>query len=396
MDLCQKNETELENSENNEIQSTEGTELSYTCPDEKREKNHVCCLLNISDITLEQDEKANEFLIGTGWEEAVHGWGRTCPTACIWPRKKLKKAKVGGNASSCLLCISLSQGSPETKPQSLATNLEEAGSEKSQGSPSQTQRLPQGSATAAREISKICLPSYSQREKKSLQITEFIWCMEEWATPETGGKDPSGGPDRGPPISDALTSKTLLVLPPLKASVPNSLDVLDQKSKNFLLQPEEKVLSVGKDEYVACAYGLKTVDRNDGKSPIELAKHLKVSCTQPFAPPGARTSLLANPERRCLHWPLLPDTNLLCPPNPNSVPRLTTLRLLQKQGMQSYKAKLTAREPRPPMNTQKCVLKEAKQENRPHTLETHVFPRPALPFLTVSRVVIPISTHRLL
>lgn len=71
MDLCQKNETELENSKNNEIQSTEGTELSCTCPDEKSEKNHVCCLLNLSDITLEQDEKANEFLIGTGWEEAV-------------------------------------------------------------------------------------------------------------------------------------------------------------------------------------------------------------------------------------------------------------------------------------------------------------------------------------
>lgn len=71
MDLCQKNETETENSENNEIQSPEETELTYTCPDERSEKNHVYCLLNISDITLEQDEKANEFVIGTGWEEAV-------------------------------------------------------------------------------------------------------------------------------------------------------------------------------------------------------------------------------------------------------------------------------------------------------------------------------------
>lgn len=71
MDLCQKNETELENSENNEIPSTEETELKCTYSDERKEKNHVCCLLNISDITLEQDEKANKFVIGTGWEEAV-------------------------------------------------------------------------------------------------------------------------------------------------------------------------------------------------------------------------------------------------------------------------------------------------------------------------------------
>ena len=71
MDLSQKNETGIENSENNEIQSTEETELTYTCPDGRREKNHVCCLLNISNITLEEDEKARKFVIGTGWEEAV-------------------------------------------------------------------------------------------------------------------------------------------------------------------------------------------------------------------------------------------------------------------------------------------------------------------------------------
>ena len=71
MDFGHKNETEIENSENYEIQSTEETELIYTCPDERSEKNHVGCLLNISDVTLEQDKTAKEFVIGTGWEEAV-------------------------------------------------------------------------------------------------------------------------------------------------------------------------------------------------------------------------------------------------------------------------------------------------------------------------------------
>lgn len=330
----------------------------------------------------------------------VRGWGITSPMACMWPRKKLKKAKVGESAGSCLLCVNLSQGSPENKPEPVASKLEsgapeEAGSEKYQGSHSQTQGLPQGPTTAAREVSKVCFPSYSQGEKKSLQ-KKFIWCMKEWAAPETvRGKDPSGGPDRGPPISDSLTPKSY-ILPPLNASAPNSLDVLGKKSKNVLLQPEEKVLSVGKNEYMACAYGSKTVDWNNEKRPIELAKHLKVNCTQPFAPLGARTSLLAHPEPSCPHRPLLPDRNPLCPPDPNYVPCLTTLQLLQKRGVQSYKAKFKAREPRPPMNTQKCLLKEAKQENRPQRLETSVFPRPLLPFLTVNRVVILVSTHRVL
>lgn len=44
---------------------------TLSCPDERNERNHVCCLLGVSDLTLEEDERANEFAIGTGWEEAV-------------------------------------------------------------------------------------------------------------------------------------------------------------------------------------------------------------------------------------------------------------------------------------------------------------------------------------
>lgn len=401
MDLCQRNEVELGNSGNNEIQSTGETESTCACSDGRREKNHVRCLLNISDITSEQDGKVNKFVIGTGWEEAVQGWGKTSPTACLWPRKKLKKMKVGESVSSCLLCVGLSQGIPETKPQSEAGKLEsgalaEAGPEKDRGSPCKTQSPPGGPTTASRRISKMCFPSYNQEEKKSLQIKEFIWCMEEWALPNTvRDQNPSRGTDRGPSVSDSLTSKALLVLPPLKASVPNGLDVLGKKSKNFLLQPEEKVLSVENDECVACAYGLKIVGGKDGKRPIELAKHLKANCMQPFPSPVVQTPLLANPELDCLHWSLLGEKKLVCPPSSNTVHSLTTVQLLQKQRVQSYKARFKAWELRPPTNIQKCVL-EAKQETRPRTLETSVLPRPLLPSLTVSRVVIPVSTHRFL
>ncbi|XP_007125272.2 uncharacterized protein C16orf46 homolog isoform X1 [Physeter macrocephalus] len=407
MDLSLKNKTELENSENKEIQSTDETELIYTCPDERSEKNHVCCLLNISDITLEQDEEAKEFVIGTGWEEAVRGWGRISPTACIWPRKKLKKAKVAESASSCLLCVSLSQGSLEARLQSEAGKLEsgasalaEAGPEKDGGSLSQTLGPPPGPTTASREVNRICFPTYSQGEKKSLQIKEFIWCLEDWATSgAVRGNDP-GGPSGGAvgsaSVADSLTSKALLVLPALKASPPNGLDMPGKKSQNFFLQLEEKGPSVAKDERAACAYGVKTVDGTGEKRPIELAKHHKVKETQPFPTPGARTSLLAGPEPCCLPWSLLPEKHLVCPPHLNSVGYLATLQLVQKQGAQTYKAKFKAREPRPPMKTPQRILTAAKPANRPQTLETKVFSRPLLPSLTVSRVVMAVPTHRLL
>ena len=150
-----------------------------------------------------------------------------------------------------------SHGSLEARPQSEGGKLEsgasapapaEAGPEKDGGSLSQTPGTPPGPTTTSREVNKICFPTYSQGEKKSLQIKEFIWCLEDWATPETvRGKDPRRpwrGTDRILPASDSLTSKALLVLPPLKSSPPDGLDVLGKKTKNFFLRPEEKGLSV--------------------------------------------------------------------------------------------------------------------------------------------------------
>ncbi|EHH60597.1 hypothetical protein EGM_11988 [Macaca fascicularis] len=379
MDLCQKNETDLENGENNEIQSTEETEPTCTCPDGRSEKNHVYCLLDVSDITLEQDEKAEEFIIGTGWEEAdlplVLGLPPASPSNSV---PQVWEAETGGARNPCW--------SLETKPPT------EGGPEKDQSSPSQTQAAP---STASRAISNICFPTYFRTEKKSLQIKEFIWCTEDWAIPDSSrGKalrNPSGGAHRGLSIPGPLTSRALLVLPPLKASLSNALDVLGKKSKNSFLQSEEKVLSVEKDGCLACAYGLKTADGKGEKRPSELAKHTVVNDTPSSPSPAARTSLLADPEQCCLHWSLLSEKNLACPSDSSNVRYLAALQLLQKRGVQNYKSKFQAKDPRPPVITQK-----AKQENRPQMLETKVFTRPLLPSLTVSRVVIPVSTHRIL
>ncbi|XP_051025058.1 uncharacterized protein C16orf46 homolog [Acomys russatus] len=405
MDLCQESETVLGNNENKKTEDTEETALTLSCPDEKSERDHVCCLLSISDLTREEDERACELTISTGWEEAVHGWGRTSPTACIWSRKKVKKGRVGegpSGGSNCLFCMSLSQGSLEARApleveKSEAGAVAEVSPEKSLSSPSQ------GPSAASREPNKLCFPTYLQGEKKSLQIKEFIWCMEEWALPGTvssssraGGGASRGLPIPDPAIPDSVMSSALVVLPPLKSSPHNSLDVLSKKKRNVFWQPEEKVPRAEKTEGVACTDGLKT-DRKGEKRHLELASCLKVTDGLPFPPSMARThSLSSESQRCCLHWSLLSQKNSMHTPNPTNLHYLATLQVLHKRGVQSCRTRLKAKEPRPPRAAHKHILIEAKQENRPQALVNKMFPKPLLPSLTVSRVIIPVSSHRVL
>ncbi|XP_048211015.1 uncharacterized protein C16orf46 homolog isoform X2 [Perognathus longimembris pacificus] len=399
MDLCQENETDLEN---NESKTTEAIEETFTCPDERRAKSHVCCLLQISDITFQEDRRVNEFVIGTGWEEAVRGWGRTSPAACIWPRKKLKKARAGeGSGSGCLQCVSLSQVNLEAKPSLEARRWETKavadlgpglGPEKNWNASSQIPGPSQVPSTAPRESNRICFPNYIHGEKKSLQIKEFIWCLDEWDTPEglsgKASRSPSRGTgsDRGFSLSHALTSKALLVLPPLRASPPSSVDVLGKNSKNVFWQSDEKVVRGEKDECVAHGYGLKTVDGKGDKRHFELTKRLVLTKGASFSPHVAPTNLLADSEPCCLRWSLLTERSSGCPPNPNGVHYLATLQLLQKEGLQNYRSTLKAKDPRPLRNPQRHLLAKTKQESSPQVLETKVFPRPLLPSLTPSRL----------
>uniref|UniRef100_A0A8C6RGT6 RIKEN cDNA 1700030J22 gene n=1 Tax=Nannospalax galili TaxID=1026970 RepID=A0A8C6RGT6_NANGA len=375
MDLCQKNETDIENNESKKIQGTEETELTLTCLDKRSEKNHVCCLLRVSDLTLEEDKGASEFTIGTGWEEAVHGWGRTSATACIWSRKKVKLGRLGDGTchGSCLVCVSLAQGSLEAQFLS-EVGKSDVGAAAEMG-PKRWSGPSQAPSTASRDPHKLCFPTCVHGGKESLQIKEFIWCMEDWGVPETvNGKapgNPSRGTDRRLLTLGSMTSKALVVLPPLKTSPPNNLEVLDKKSKNVVWWSEQKVPRA--EECAACADGSKIVDTVGGKGekrPFELASHLKATDMLPLSSPAVRTPLLAESQKCCLHWSLLPKKNSVCPPNPVSTHCLAALN-----GIQNCRA-----------SKLKHILTE--------TVENKMFPKPLLPSLTVSRVVIPISTHR--
>lgn len=148
---------------------------------------------------------------------------------------------------------------------------------------------------------------------------------------------------------------------------------------------------------MACPDGLETVDGKGEKRHFELASRLKVTDQLPFQPPMVRTHLLvAESQRCCLHWSLLPQKSSTYPSNPANIRYLATLQVWQKQGMPSYRSRLKAKESKPPRNTPRHILGAAKQESMSRALASEMFPRPLLPSLTVSRVVIPISTHRVL
>ncbi|XP_006888948.1 PREDICTED: uncharacterized protein C16orf46 homolog [Elephantulus edwardii] len=411
MDLGGKSEADLEN---NEEPGTKETAVTPPCPDESSERNPVCSLLSISDLTLQQDEKV-DFVIGTGWEEAVQGWGSTSPMACIWPRKKVKKARVGENTSTCLVCVNIMLATAESRPQAEPGKPESRaaagpgpaeagpGAGKDLSSPSQGPCSPQGHSAACREISKPCFPHQSHSEKKSLQIKEYIWCTDNLTAPNTlKGKDPrdqehfGASVDRSVSVAGSLTSKALLVLPPLRASLPNSLDTLGKKNKNVFLQQEGKGLSEEQGKGVACPCELKNGDEKCERRSAELAKHPRVKHLAPVPASVPRPALLAHTGPCYLRWALLPERNLLCPPTPANLSYLTTLHLLQKQGMQSYRPKFKTKELRPPGLTHRHILRQAKQENRPQMLDTKVFSRPLLPSVTVSRVAIPVSSYTLL
>ncbi|XP_044516894.1 uncharacterized protein C16orf46 homolog [Gracilinanus agilis] len=419
MNFFQKNK--MDSSHSSEMYKIEENQFKCTYPDERREKNHVYCLLDISDNTLEQEQnvKSKEFFIGTGWEEAVQGWGMASPTACIWPRKKCKKPRAGECVSKCLLCLNMLQvadknmvpepksfGDPAKPEMKLQASSPVIVMTEKEEIISSSQDVANCAESPTKETSKIYFPSPSQGERKSLQVKEFVWHPEKWFAPDSfkDVKKPEIAcvhSDKDNNSLESLTSKNLLVLPPLKASSKNSLDTIAKKSKAIFTQSEEKPPSSDKIETVPCIYGNKTFDHKSEKRIVEtirgsMDKHLKLNDVSSLSPQITRT-LFPEPERCCLHWSFMPEKDLASSSNSinsRKFSHLATLRLMEKQGMQNGKVKI--RNELRPVNVRKRNILEAKRESLSKTLEAKVFSGPMLPSLTVNRVVIPMLPHRLL
>ncbi|XP_075043675.1 uncharacterized protein C16orf46 homolog [Mixophyes fleayi] len=123
----QDNDLQLEN-----LQELEKFPQKSCSADEgKREKDLTDALAEISEKVIEDDQKSTEWLIRTGWEEAVCGWGPVSAAACLHPQKKPKKLKQGGS-TDCVLCLDINflpeskDETPETKSTSHTNHKEKS------------------------------------------------------------------------------------------------------------------------------------------------------------------------------------------------------------------------------------------------------------------------------
>ncbi|XP_078139058.1 uncharacterized protein C16orf46 homolog [Centroberyx gerrardi] len=87
-----------------EMEDTGWDRQPCTTPDQ----DHVDALLDISEENFLKEQEPYEYHCFSGWEEAVRGWGRVTPLACMFlPQKKGKKPKTGEPDHHCLLCVDL-------------------------------------------------------------------------------------------------------------------------------------------------------------------------------------------------------------------------------------------------------------------------------------------------
>nr|XP_025040223.1 uncharacterized protein C16orf46 homolog isoform X3 [Pelodiscus sinensis] len=120
-----KKELDLEKS------SEKAGESTWQCiyPNERREKNQVYALLNISKNIFEQEERSLEYVIRTGWEEAVQGWGKAAPFACLQLQKQAKKSRTNETVNSCLFCLDMRQNNDRSVSQETKSTRDQSKSD---------------------------------------------------------------------------------------------------------------------------------------------------------------------------------------------------------------------------------------------------------------------------
>ncbi|KAJ8343777.1 hypothetical protein SKAU_G00311060 [Synaphobranchus kaupii] len=64
------------------------------------DRRHADALLNISEDSFAKEGDAYELSIESGWEEAIHGWVRSPPLACLFQNQKKKHRGSGLHWSS--------------------------------------------------------------------------------------------------------------------------------------------------------------------------------------------------------------------------------------------------------------------------------------------------------
>ncbi|XP_060643996.2 uncharacterized protein C16orf46 homolog isoform X1 [Anolis sagrei] len=370
-------------------------ELRCTYPSERRERNQIYILLNISNSVNEQEEKSFDYINGTGWEDAVQGWSKTPPFAHLQLQKRARKARPSESVSGCLYCSDLMQvidkgleqdpkiidqlksdfrlsrcaatDSIPQKPQALlssSTAITPPSAVDDIKKESYYGRIPSlqtPQEEKARMILKDVPSSLNERkfylmkessvlqvEKKAVPIKEFnilspgkFKSIEAQKHKDIKSSDPFVCNQVG---SEAPATKPSLVLPPLKDAAlknNNSLDPSPKKSKTALSQASETTFHAV-SETVSAAQFVTTKEKRIGSILDAVKEQIKMQEVTSLFPRLSKTSFFARNLDQC-YWPcaFLPDRKVATVSNPIAMRKNrhpNSMHFLHMKGLQVSKA----------------------------------------------------------
>uniref|UniRef100_A0A8C0QRE6 Chromosome 16 open reading frame 46 n=1 Tax=Chelonoidis abingdonii TaxID=106734 RepID=A0A8C0QRE6_CHEAB len=390
MTSSKKSELDLEKS----ITNKKAEESKWQCiyPNERRERNHVYTLLDISENVFEQDERSLEYVIRTGWEEAVQGWGKAAPFACLQLQKQAKKSRANETINNCLFCLDMRQNNDKSASQETKSTRDQSKSD-----------CKLSTYGTKRESCNGTLCS-TQGEKKSLPVKEYsIWQPEKMKNPEALKSKAVKIPEPTMPAPDSSESsnlKSLLVLPPVKNATPkDSADLSFKKSIAAISQANQKTFNTTSDETASGSKGTKTVEQKAGKETdciiYDTVKEKQIHEPSSFVSRLPKAFLQGGPEQ--LHWPcaLWPDRRITTTSHFVSLRKnshLANMQFLHTKGIQYTKHD----EIKGPFTNsiKNRSLSEAKQGNESKTQAVQLLPG-LFPSLTVSHVAITTMSSRL-
>nr|XP_005292378.1 uncharacterized protein C16orf46 homolog [Chrysemys picta bellii]XP_008166858.1 uncharacterized protein C16orf46 homolog [Chrysemys picta bellii] len=419
MNSSKKSELDLEKS----ITNKKTEEANWQCiyPNERRERNHVYTLLDISENVFEQDERSLEYVIRTGWEEAVQGWGKAAPFACLQLQKEAKKSRANETINSCLFCLDMRQNNDKSVSQETKTTrdqsksdcklstcaIDDTVSEKKEVPVHSSESSNCSTADGTKKEScngKLRSIQTFQGEKKSLPVKEYsIRQPEKMKNPEALKNKAVKTPEPtmpAPDSSEASNLKSLLILPPVKDATPkDSTDPSFKKSIAAISQANQKMLNATSAETASGSKGIKTIEQKGGKETDciihDTVKEKQIHEPLSFVPRLPKAFLQAGPEQ--LHWPcaLWPDRKITTTSNSVSLRKnshLANMQFLHTKGIQYTKHD----EIRGPFinSIKNRSLSEAKQGNESKTQAVQLLPG-LFPSLTVSHVAITAMSSRL-
>uniref|UniRef100_A0A803SM31 Uncharacterized protein n=3 Tax=Anolis carolinensis TaxID=28377 RepID=A0A803SM31_ANOCA len=373
-------------------------ELCCTYPSERRERNQIYILLNISNSVNEQEEKSFDYVNGTGWEDAVQGWIKTAPFAQLQLQKRARKARTSESVSGCLYCSDLMQVIDKGLDQDskitdqLKSDFRSSKCAATDNIPQKQQTLLSASTSItppsavddikkesyygkihsiqtpqeekARMILKDVPPSLNERkfflmkessvlqvEKKAVPIKEFnilspgkFKSIEAQKYKDIKNSDPLACNQVG---SEAPAMKPSLVLPPLKdaALKNNSLDPSPKKSKTALSQASETTFHAV-SETISSAQFFKTKEQKFEKrigSILDAVKEqIKMQEVASLFPRLSKTSFFSRNLDQS-YWPcaFLPDRKVAAVSNSIAMRRNkhpNSMHFLHTKGLQVSKA----------------------------------------------------------